>query len=602
MIAPLRLLVRSPRSLLRMFVGPIFQREVRSLGRRRAPHWVRAGYTLLLLAIVALVFVSVWDSNQNGMWAQQSVLELLAPAMLATVAVVQMSVLALVAPVLTAGAISDEKRQRTLSTLLTTPLTSRDIVLGKLGSRTVQLVILALVPLPLLLALRVFGGVEAEAIVASVALALAVGMLGSTLALMFSIWHRRTPSVVFFALCSTAVLVFLPWVGMMATEWSLDPNPDNTFFKCIAPIALFAVLSPEQVSGPSVAAVRGFWVATVIYLTLVSGLVTLFSIFVLRGVLKREAGGDDAGRAMTRLLAPGGDGPGSAATRADRQSRPVGDRPVLWRELRLNALGNGKRTVIALAIGIGILLFLYAVAGLDHSGLTTTLLVIAALAMTVQAALSAPAAISSERDAGSWSVLLTTPVRPGQVVLGKALGSVRRLWLVPGVVGFHLVLVMSTGWFHPIGALHALMLTGGLMLMLAGTGTLLGLACKRGVTASVLNMIVPLVLFLGMPVALNFYMQYNFYQSYASRSETLSDVIMVSNPFILLTEASTTATGEWDRFNYFLRYEKLDGGGTVRAATFTGMVFINTLCLSAVGAAALVLAALGFNRFTGRPS
>ncbi|MEQ8316469.1 MAG: ABC transporter permease subunit [Phycisphaerales bacterium] len=594
--------LRLPRSIARTFVGPIFQREVRALGRRRAPHWVRAGYTLVLLGIVSLVFFAVWDTDQGGMYAQQSVLEYVAPAMLSTVAVVQMFVLALIAPVLTAGAIADEKRQRTLSTLLTTPLTSRDIIMGKLGSRTVQLVILALVPMPLLLALRVFGGVEAEAIFASVALALGVGMLGASLALMFSIWHRRTPSVVFFALCSTAVLVFIPWLGMMATEWSVVPNQDNAFFKCIAPIALVAVLFPEDIAGPTVASVREFWVSTLAYLTVVTTAVVLFSIYVLRGVLKREASGTEDRRAVARLLAPGGDDTVKTNQAVDRDSRTVGDRPVLWRELRLTAIGNGKRTLIAFGIGIGILLFLYAIAGLDHSGLTTTLLVIAALAMTVQAALSTPTSISSERDAGSWSVLLATPVRPAQVVVGKALGSVRRLWLVPAVMGFHLVLVMATGWFHPIAVLHAALLLGGLMLLLAGTGVLLGLMCKRGVTASVLNMAVPLVLFLGVPIAINAYVELGFYRNFDERSELLGNVMMFSNPFVLLTEASTTATAEWDRFSYFLRYEKIRGGGTMRPLVFTGMVLVNAAALAAIGAAALGLAAWRFNRFAGRPS
>ncbi len=587
---------------MRMFVGPIFQREVRALGRRRAPYWVRAGYTLLLLGIVSLVFLGVWDTNQSGLYAQQSILEFVAPAMLTTVAAVQMFVLALIAPVLTAGAIADEKRQRTLSTLLTTPLTSRDIILGKLGSRTVQLVILALVPTPLLLALRVFGGVEAEAIFATVALALGVGMLGASLALMFSIWHRRTPSVVFFALCSTAVLVFLPWLGMMATEWSVVPNQDNVFFKCIAPVALIVVLSPEEIVGPSVASVRDFWVFTLAYLSLVSIAVVLFSVYVLRSVLKREASGTEERRVVARLLAPTGEASVNASEATDRDSRAVGDRPVLWRELRQTALGNGKRTLTAFGIGIGILLFLYAVAGMSHTGLTTTLLMIAALAMTVQGALSTPTAISSERDAGSWSVLLTTPVRPWQVVLGKALGSVRRLWLVPAVIAFHLILVMATGWYHPIAVLHAALLIGGLMLMLAGTGVLFGFVCKRGVTASVLNVAVPLVLFLGVPIGINAYMEFGFYSSYGDRSEVLSDLMLFSNPFLLLAEASTTATAEWDRFNYFLRYEKINSNDTMRAATFTSVVLVNAIALSAVGAVSLGIAALGFDRFTGRAS
>ncbi|UYV13657.1 MAG: ABC transporter permease subunit [Phycisphaera sp.] len=602
MIAAISKITRFPRALRRTFFGSIFQREVRALGRRRMPYWVRSGYTLLLIGIVTIVFLSLWNPEYVAGAGQATVLEELAPYILRTVAVVQMVALALIAPVLTAGAISDEKRQRTLATLLATPLTSRDIILGKLGARTVQLGILALVPMPLLLALRVFGGVEAEAIFASTALSLALGMLGASLALMFSIWHRRTPSVVFFALCSTAVLAFLPWLGMMATELSTDPDPDNFFFKCIAPAAMVVVLAPEDVGSPTVADVRQYWLSSVGYLTLASIGVVLFSVFILRGVLKREAAGTASNTVFTRLVAPGVEAPKVEQEGPPRDARKIGDRPVLWRELRQNAIGGGKRTVMAFALGIAILLLLYATAGLDHPGITATMLFIAALGLTAQAALSTPAAITAERDAGSWSVLLTTPVRPWQIVLGKTLGSMRRLWLLPAIVGFHLAIVMAAGWFHPIGALHGALLIGALVFMLASTGVCLGLVCRRGVTASVLNMGYPLILFLAFPIIAQFYSEYSYYNYYNERSDWLSMVVMVSNPFVMLQEAAITATAEWERFSYFLRYEMLNSDDTVRPLRFTGMVLLCSGGMAAIGGLALAIAAAGFNRWNGRPS
>lgn len=600
-------ITRFPGTLRRMFFGAIFQREVRALGRRRVPYWVRSGYTLLLIAIVTIVFLSLWDSDLYAGAARQAVLEELAPYILNTVAIVQMSVLALIAPVLTAGAISDEKRQRTLSTLLATPLTSRDIILGKLGARTVQLLILAVVPTPLLLALRVFGGVEAEAIVASTALSLSLGMLGASLALMFSIWHRRTPSVVFFALCSLAVLTFLPWLGMMASEWSTDANPDNFFFKCIAPAAMRVVLSPELTGGATVASTREYWIASVGYLSVTSAGVVLFSVFILRGVLKREVAGTASNTVLTRLVAPGVEAPKTQQGGTPRDARQVGDRPVLWRELRQSAIGGGKRTIMALGLGIGILLMLYATVGMDNPGLTAALLFIAALGLTVQVALSTPASITAERDAGNWNVLLTTPVKPWQVVLGKTLGSMRRLWLLPAVVGFHVALVMAAGWFHPIGALHGILLIGTLVFMLASTGVCLGLMCKRGVTASVLNLGFPLLIFVGFPIVAWFYNDFSFnnhrrYYSYYDDSDWLSTIVMISNPFVMLRESSITATAEWERFGYFLRYELLNSSDTVRPLRFTGMVMLCSSGMAALGGIALAIAATGFNRWSGRPS
>lgn len=594
-------ILRLPAEVRRTFFGAIFQREVNALGRRRTPYWVRCVYTLLLIAIVSLVFLSVWDSGSNFGYGRQNILEVIAPAMLITIGVFQMVALPLIAPVLTAGAIADEKRQRTLPTLLTTPLKSRHIILGKLGARTIQLLVLALVPLPLLLALRVFGGVEAEAILASMLLSMAMGMLGASLALMFSIWHRRTPSVVFFALCSTAVLAFLPWLAMMISQWSVIPNTDNIFFKCIAPIALFAVLYPEELSGASIADVRDFWIAATTYLAAASAGIVLFSILVLRGVLKREATGTASTNVLSRLVAPGVE---TTTTRSDgtlRDARNVGDRPVLWRELRQNAIGGAKRTLFAVGLGIAILLIIYATIGMERTGTTTILLFITALGLTAQAALSTPASITTERDAGNWSVLLTTPVKPIQVVLGKTLGSIRKLWLLPGIVGFHLVLVMASGWFHPIGVLHAAILIAAIVFMLASTGVCLGLMCKRGVTASVLNMAIPLAMFLGFPILMAMYDSFYAYNYYSHNSDIIATIVMVSNPFILLAEAGMTATGEVERFNYYLRYETLEGDN-IRLTTFTGMVLLCAAGMATIAAAALTIATLGFNKWNGRPS
>jgi len=598
-MGPARSIAKAPGRLSRMFFGAIFQREVWALGRRRMPYWVRFLYTLLLAAITTLVFFAVWETGSG--YSQQSMLEDIAPLMLGTIAVVQMVALAMVAPVLTAGAIADEKRQRTLSTLLTTPLTSRDIVLGKLGARTVQLVILSLVPMPLLLALRVFGGVEAEAIAASVLLGLGVGLLGACLALMFSIWHRRTPSIVFFAMCATVVVTFIPLPVMFLVQWNFAIDQDSILLRCIAPVALLTVLSPEEAGGTSVRDIRSYWASSVAYLALSCIVVVAFSILVLRSVLKREASGTGPSGVFTKLVTPGVEASRPHASGVSRDAREVGDRPLLWRELRQTALGGGTRTLLAFGIGIAMLMFMYLTVGLEHSGLTITLLLIAAVALTAQAALSTPSTISAERDAGSWSVLLTTPVKPSQIVLGKTLGSVRRLWLTPAVLLFHLILVMVSGWFHPIGTLHAGVLLLALVFMLSSTGVCLGLICKRSVTASVLNLCFPLVLFLALPMLMAFLIEFHFYNSYQERSDILSAVLMISNPFLMLQESSTTATGEWDRFSFYLRYEMINTDRTFSANAFTGMIALCAGGMTAIGGAALATAIVGFNRWTGRP-
>jgi ABC-2 type transport system permease protein len=63
------------------------------------------------------------------------------------------------AVILMSTAISDEIYHSTLGVLMTTPINSFQIVIGKLFSNLLQIVILIGISLPLLSLVRVFGGV-----------------------------------------------------------------------------------------------------------------------------------------------------------------------------------------------------------------------------------------------------------------------------------------------------------------------------------------------------------------------------------------------------------------------------------------------------------
>lgn len=596
-----RSITLAPSALGRALVGPIFQREVRALGRRRSPYWLRFTYAFCLLAIVTLVFLAVWDFDQgmSGMYGTSGSLEFLAPAMLATVAMVQMSALALIAPVLTAGAIADEKRMRTLSTLLTTPLSSRDLVLGKLAAGTVQLGVLAMIPMPLLLALRVFGGVESEAIVASLVLSLSLGLLGASLALMFSIWHRRTPSIVFYALCSIAVITGAPWMLGELSDYVLDTDLVATMLHLVAPYAQMLVLYPEILGSGSVAQTRIYWLTAVGYNTSITLVLVLFSMFVLRGVLRREAAGGASQGTLARFITPGVEPDAAVRNAAERDPRMVGDAPIFWREVRQGATGSRIKTAAILGIGVVILMVLYATAGMDSTGLTPTIAVITAMALAMQAALTTPNAISSERDAGNWGVLLTTPVTGRQVVMGKVAGAIRRLWLLPALLALHMAVVMVLGWLHPVAALHTVILLGGLVLMLAGTGIFLGMFCKRGITASVANMAVPITLYVGLPVLLA--MIANMLDYRHGGMDWAQNFIALSSPFILLAEATGAASSEYEPHQFYLRYGPL-GLDEVHLGGFTFYTLICGVGTSLIGVAAMTAAIAGFDRFNGRPS
>lgn len=170
-----------------LWPGAIVQKEMRVQGRRYFTYLTRGVTAILLAFITGMVFIAMmgWSFgnsiSSSGTAMRLQELQGLAPAVSITVFLVQLVGMSLAGPILLGPSLCDEKRAGTLSALLTTPLTPWQIVMGKLLSAFSQLSILALIPLPLVLAVRVFGGVPAEFVLAGLAVSFAMAFLGASL-------------------------------------------------------------------------------------------------------------------------------------------------------------------------------------------------------------------------------------------------------------------------------------------------------------------------------------------------------------------------------------------------------------------------------------
>src|SRR5687767_15888999 len=85
----------------------------------------------------------------------------------------QLGLVALLAPIFTAGAITQEKDSQTYDSLLSTPLTNGQIVLGSLLSRLFFVIALLISGIPIFSITQIFGGVSIAAIVRSFGIAAA---------------------------------------------------------------------------------------------------------------------------------------------------------------------------------------------------------------------------------------------------------------------------------------------------------------------------------------------------------------------------------------------------------------------------------------------
>jgi len=527
-----------------LLFGPTFQREMRVAGRKRSTYAFRSAFTLTMLGLAALMYLGAREDvgRQSSVRALQS-LQMVAPMVAFVVLLFQFVALVLLAPSLTGGLINDEKRNRTLPALLTTTLPSAEIVLGKLMSRVVMLVILLALTAPILLAVRVFGGVGAMSVIAALLVTLSTAVFAASAALLASVWTRKSSTASNTGLGLVFVVNMIP---VAIAFWPVGgppgrPNLSSDLWSFCSPLVLMQVIQ-EMVSpgaaSPGGPVAQDRWIINSASSLGLAAVCVVGTIAGFRRAQRTETAvsvdtddDDDAttdetsaapaeatgepegslpaeatGREAEGDSAPGGAGSAAKHRRARRRrrsrNRTVGDRPVLWRELRQRTFRSWARLVFALGMTGGLAILLYLNTNLHRPDSYWMIALIGVFGIIVQMATATTSNIPSEQEARTWGTLLTTPLSGREILLSKYLGVLRQAWYVPAGIVLHLGLVGSLGFkmVAPIAVAHLLLICLGVTGLLAGTGLLLGLVLKRGAIASTVNLLGAAVLWLGVPL------------------------------------------------------------------------------------------------------
>src|SRR5205823_4171465 len=170
--------------------NPILLRVVETGGKRRRDLIIRCAYLGLL---IFLVIFSLTSSNVGG--ASLAELAKTSVRVFQNLSYLQLGLVALLAPIFTAGAITQEKDSQTYDILLATPLTNGQIVLGSLLSRLFFIVALLVSGIPIFSITQIFGGVAIGSIVRSFGIAAATAFVTGAMAMaiaVFKVGTRRT--------------------------------------------------------------------------------------------------------------------------------------------------------------------------------------------------------------------------------------------------------------------------------------------------------------------------------------------------------------------------------------------------------------------------
>ncbi len=471
---------------LSRLTGPIFDKELRVLSRRKRYYFLRTIYLFALTALTAIIWTTTILFNQsNSALFQASRMSIAGIFIVSTIAWFQFIVTQLLAAVMLSNAISEEIHKNTLAVLMTTPITGFQIVVGKILSKLLLVILLLSVSFPLLAIVRLFGGIPWGFVVASFCITITAALFTASLSLLLSIFTRKTHTVIIMVIFILAILY-----GALPAAASLIPDifdiPNTTsLLKSVFYFNPFAVMGIYTQSAVTSTApiINIDWIAHCAIMIAASVILILLSVIAVSKARFHSTAG--ASRSSRSSKTSGSFG----------KIRPVKGSPIIWKE-SLTATSRKKRilkiagTVLAIIAIISAYVFCITNDALDSQETHVAFIVgYFFLALLRIAIVSAPS-ITSEKESRTWPILLSTPLDKRDIIKGKIIAAIKKSSVFWILIALHLTVFTSMLYIHPLALIPLAILFAVSAVATASIGVFISSCCKRTSIAAAINLVV----------------------------------------------------------------------------------------------------------------
>lgn len=529
-----------------MWPGPVFNAELLTTSRRARYYALRFGFGLFLLFLFWINRPETrriyYDGADSGLTISE--VAAIGSQLFYALAVAQAVGVLLMTPAMVAGAITEEKQRKTLHYLLASRLTSAEIVLGKMAARMMHILAFLTLALPFLAVLPLYGGVNPSHAFMFYALCASTAFQLGSLAMLMSVWTRRTRDAVFGTYLFAALWYVVPVVaavllfaagGVAFREyWGV---PDWASSALLQLLNLLGATSPLAATiGILSGGMAGFpinpsWSARDWFVGLLTGqlvggaLMLAVAVARLRPTFRDQEGGKPATRLGERLR------------RLARWNPrlfprpPCGDRAMLWKETRVFGGGALVRAGFHLVSAIVIVIFVVYVYNEFNSifgelltygyayrlepgdadrywnpgwrngwrsreglnGLVRGSVGFLYVMLGLGVAMRAAASIAGERERDTWTTLLGAPLSAGEILAAKAVGAVWHQRFMIGLIAAFALFAGVMGAIHWIVPFVAAPLMAAHLAATAMIGMFWSLRSRstlRALTASMLTLFV----------------------------------------------------------------------------------------------------------------
>lgn len=472
-----------------MFIGPVFVREVAVAPRKDITYILRSVYVGILLLLTVTAWLVI---NGTQLIADPGDFARFGAMLFQFLAPVQLVLSLFFAATLTAGAVGQEKERKTLLLLLLTRMTNSELVLGKLLASLLNIFLMLAVSLPVFMTLAIFGGISylqiTRVMLVTLFSMLACGSLGSCIAL------RREKT---FQAIATTILVLVLWIavgesigtgifGERYSHWAAAVSPWSAVLAASRPAA-----DDTSLLGP----IQNFLIVCGLWVVAING----WAIARVRVWNPSREARQEREETKTEE----NEGRPQSVVRSTKKALHVWDNPVIWREIM--TLAYGRRIWI---IQFGFLAFFimsaFALYNVINGNLAVSvaelsvplipLFLLSLMLVNTQAITSQ----TSEKDGGTFDLLLVSDITPKEYVLGK-LGGI--FYNTKWIVLLPMLLCTYLYWNQVLNGTSLFFLLTGLTVMYAFsamTGVYIGMQYDNTRAATATSLGILFFLFVGI--------------------------------------------------------------------------------------------------------
>jgi ABC-type transport system involved in multi-copper enzyme maturation permease subunit len=184
----------------RVRMNPVLSKELK-VKMRSWKVAILIGIYNLVLALLTIFIIKLTMNDNMGNVSTQNI-----SATYAFMVAAQFGLISLIAPALTAGAISGEREKQTLDILLSTTLSHWSIITGKLFASLSQIIILIVSSIPVFSIIFLYGGIGVVELLQVFLFYIIVAITLGSIGIFFSTYFKRSTAA---NVLSYAVVVFL---------------------------------------------------------------------------------------------------------------------------------------------------------------------------------------------------------------------------------------------------------------------------------------------------------------------------------------------------------------------------------------------------------